>query len=931
LGLTFLYSGDSFGKNGTFSIFFFSFKTFIRGDQMVLYRQWMFRFIVMFIVLILLSSGSNAIYAVSQEQTLDLVPVPKKISLGQGWLGIDSGFRVALTGFTEPRLDRAVHRLLERLMTQTGIPLPARLEEDVSKAVLEIKCAGPGEKIQSVREIEAYILEITSARALLEAPTPLGVLHGIETFLQLVQVGTEGFYVPAVRIQDEPRFPWRGLLIDVCRHWMPLDVVKRNLDGMAAVKLNVLHWHLSEDQGFRVECKSFPKLHEMGSDGNYFTQDQIREVVEYARDRGIRVIPEFDMPGHTTSWLVGYPELASAPGPYEIERHWGVFDPCMDPTKEELYEFLDVFIGEMAQLFSDEYFHIGGDEVNGKHWNANPDISSFKKRHGMKDNHDLQAYFNKRVQAIVKKHGKKMVGWDEIFHPELPNDVVVQSWRGPKALAEIAKKGYTGILSNRYYLDHQISAEQHYKVDPLSGDAAALIPDEQAFILGGEACMWAEFVNPETVDSRIWPRLAAVAERLWSPFRVNDADDMYRRLQNLDAKLDWTGMTHRTNYPKMLQRLAGEFPIEPLKVLADIVEPVKYYTRPNTKEYTQMTPLNRLVDAARPESLKAREFRQLVDEMLQSAPRYDTNRYVIEAMLKAWRDNHVQLLPVLESSFLLKEIMPLSQEVKELAEAGLRALQYLEQDQTPREKWLEQVKPLLERPKKPEYELEIKIVPAIRKMVETARLKREKRPPVANLPFLFLEDFEGGDARAWKPNLPQNWRVDSEEDSLAFHLTAPGEMGSIIAPTSWAVLKGFDVESFVLAGQVKCNADPVNPHRDMVIIFHVQDPTHFYYVHFSATSDDKHNIIGLVNGQDRVKINAEPAGKTVPRLLDSEYHDFRVSYDGKSGKILVFMDDMTTPLMTAVDRTFTHGLVGIGSFDDTGCFDNIKVWGKKIQ
>jgi hexosaminidase len=898
---------------------------------MVFCRQLMFRLIVMSILLVFLSLGLNAINPVSQKQTLDLMPVPKKISLGQGWMGIDSGFRVSLTGYTEPRLERVVHRLIERLMAQTGIPLPSRLEEDASKAVLEIQCTGPGEKMRSVREIETYTLEVTSAQAHLKALTPLGVLHGIETFLQLVQVGTEGFYVPVVRVEDEPRFPWRGLLIDVCRHWMPIEVIKRNLDGMAAVKLNVLHWHLSEDQGFRVECKSFPKLHEMGSDGHYFTQDQILEILEYAHDRGIRVVPEFDMPGHTTSWLVGYPELASAPGPYQIERHWGVFDPCMDPTKEELYEFLDVFIGEMARIFPDEYFHIGGDEVNGKHWNANPEIASFKKKHGMKDNHDLQAYFNKRVQAIVKKHGKKMVGWDEIFHPQLPADVVVQSWRGPKALAEIAKKGYMGILSNGYYLDHQLSAEQHYEVDPLSGEAAALSPDEKAFILGGEACMWAEFVNPETVDSRIWPRVAAVAERLWSPSRVNNTQDMYRRLQILDTNLDWIGLTHRTNYPKMLKRLTGKHPIDPLKVLADIVEPVKYYTRPGTKEYTQQTPLNRLVDAAGPESLKAREFRILVDEMLLSAPRYNKNRYIIEARLKEWRDNHTLLLPICESSYLLNEISPLSQEVKDLAEAGLRALQYLEQDQAPPEKWLKQVKPLLERPKKPDYELKIMIVRAIRKMVEAAQMKHEKKRPVANLPFLFLDDFEGGETQAWKPNFPQNWRVDTEEESRAFHLVAPGEMGAVVAPTSWAVLKGFDVGSFALTGQVKCKADPENPHRDMVIVFHFQDPTHFYYVHFSASSDDKHNIIGLVDGKDRVKINMEPAGKTVPRLLDSEFHDFRVSYDAESGKILVYMDDMITPLMTAVDKTFTYGLVGIGSFDDTGCFDNIKLWGKKIQ
>src|SRR5207245_5557125 len=168
------------------------------------------------------------------------------------------------------------------------------------------------------------------------------------------------------------------------------------------------HWHLSENQGFRIESKKFPKLHQLGSDGLYYTQDEVHELIAYARDRGIRVIPEFDMPGHSTSWFVGYPELASAPGPYQIERKWGVFDAAMDPTQDRPYKFLDQFSGEMAALFPDQYFHIGGDEVNGKQWDANPKIQEFRRSHGMKSNQDLQAYFNKRVQAIVSKQKKTM-------------------------------------------------------------------------------------------------------------------------------------------------------------------------------------------------------------------------------------------------------------------------------------------------------------------------------------------------------------------------------------------------------------------------------------------------------------------------------------------------------------------------------------------
>jgi hexosaminidase len=200
-----------------------------------------------------------------------------------------------------------------------------------------------------------------------------------------------------VSIQDRPRFRWRGLLIDSARHFQPLDVIRRNLDAMAAVKLNVLHWHLSDNQGFRIESKRYPKLHGLGSDGHYYTQDEVRGVIAYAQARGIRVVPEFDMPGHGTSWLVGHPELGSAPGPYAIERKPGVMDPTLDPTREEVYRFLDRFLGEMAALFPDAYLHIGGDENEGKHWAANPRIQAFMQRaHGLQDKHALQAYFNRR-------------------------------------------------------------------------------------------------------------------------------------------------------------------------------------------------------------------------------------------------------------------------------------------------------------------------------------------------------------------------------------------------------------------------------------------------------------------------------------------------------------------------------------------------------
>lgn len=649
----------------------------------------------------------------ADNHDLNLMPQPAEISVGQARLAIDGTFRVALAGYQGPRLQAAAARLVERLSRQTGMPLSDQLETDPAKATLVIQCDHAGETVQSVKEDESYSLEVTPQQARLTAQTPVGALRGIETFLQLVNLDTQGFAVPALRINDRPRFPWRGLMIDAGRHWMPMNVIKRNLDGMAAVKLNVFHWHLSENQGFRVESKVFPKLQEMGSDGHYYTQQQVKEIIAYARDRGIRVIPEFDMPGHSTAWFVGYPELASAPGPYTIERHWGVFDPAMDPTREEVYNFLDKLIGEMAALFPDEYFHIGGDEVNGKQWNSNPRIQAYMREHGMKSNDDLQTYFSTRVQALVKKHGKKTIGWDEVLHPGVPKDIVVQSWRGQESLAAAARQGYMGILSNGYYIDLMYPASQHYVVDPLEGATAGLTAEEKARILGGEATMWSEYVTTETVDSRIWPRTAAIAERFWSPESVKDFDSMYRRLAVESRRLEWLGLTHRSYYSLMLERLAGEQSAHTLEFLADIVEPVKGYSRDKSRNYTSFSAYNRLVDAVHPESDAARIFAGLVND-------WANNKTQIKRQLTAWRDNNAELVPLMQPNALLQEDVPLAQDVSALAAAGLQAVDYLESGKPAPQPWVVEQTALLERAAQPRAELLIMIVPSIRKLVELA-------------------------------------------------------------------------------------------------------------------------------------------------------------------------------------------------------------------
>lgn len=560
---------------------------------------------------------------------------------------------------------------------------------------------------------------MTGSGAELSAATTLGVMRGLQTFLQLVQMTSNGFAVPAVVIEDKPRFPWRGLMIDSSRHFMPVDVIKRNLDGMAAVKLNVFHWHLSDNQGFRVESNKFPKLQEMGSDGLYYTQEQVREVIAYAAERGIRVIPEFDMPGHSTAFFAGYPELASAPGPYTIERHWGVFDPAMDPTRESTYKFLDVFIGEMAKLFPDQFFHIGGDEVNGKQWDGNPKIQEFMHSHNLKNNTDLQAYFNTRVQKIVARHGKIMEGWDEILRPDLPKDIVVQSWRGQQSLGQAAQQGYRGLLSYGYYLDLMQPASQHYAVDPFGDGAASLSDADKQKILGGEACMWAEFVSPENVDSRIWPRMAAIAERLWSPQDVTDINSMYARLAVVNTWLDNYQLTQNTNYEVMLHHMAGTDAVAPLKTLADVVEPVKGYMRERLPplDASSVTPLNRLIDAARPESIPARNFSNLVNEFVSGKLKPGLEEG-IRASLTSWRGNGEDLGGLGQNSSIVQEALPIGQNLSALAGAGLQALDYLDRGEKAPPDWTNQQLTLIQQALQPKAQVFLMVAGPVQKLIQ---------------------------------------------------------------------------------------------------------------------------------------------------------------------------------------------------------------------
>ena len=644
------------------------------------------------------------------ESSPPIMPLPAHVEQGEGEFIIDGNFGVTLKGYKEPRLERAQQRFLELLSRETGIPLWR--EARVNSPHFVVQTAGPSAPVQHLGEDESYHLEISTTDVQLTAPNPIGTLRGLQTFLQLVRVTPRSFSVPVVTIDDQPRFPWRGLLIDSGHRFVPIPVVKRNLDGMEAVKLNVFHWRFADDQGFHIESKKFPLLQRTGAGGFYYSQNEVREIIEYARDRGIRVVPEFDMPCHTKSWFLGYPELSSGQDP--------VKSSAIDPTRESTYRFLAGFISEMAALFPDSYFHAGGDECDPKEWEGNPRIHEFMRAHSIKDGAALQAIFTARVEKIIAGQRKIMVGWDEILQPGTPKDVVIQSWRGPESLAQAARTGYRGVLSSGYYIDLNQSAAEHYEVDPLGASAAPLTAEQKARVLGGEATMWTDIVSHENLDNRVWPRTAAIAERLWSPQDIQDVDSMYARLAIISQRLDYYGLRHRLITEEMLERMTGDPDPEPLRVLAAVVQPPRLYQRQDLRAFTDFTPLNRLDDAVAPESGTAREFNNLAKRIASGKATPEDWQHARESLV-LWRDNDAKLQPLLRRSFLTQDLAPVSHNLSQVAEIGLQALDDLQGNRPTTAEERQRNVEFLQLAAKPQAVLLLMVAPSVELLVQATR------------------------------------------------------------------------------------------------------------------------------------------------------------------------------------------------------------------
>lgn len=392
---------------------------------------------------------------------LPLMPWPQQVEqpASGGKLVLDRQLTLQISG---DYLAGAEQRWRQRIARQTGWelePQPAQVANPTIRIIIE-QAVDPKPLPDSD---ESYRLDVTEQGVTLNAHSRFGAMRGMETLLQLIQNDSQNSAIPLVSISDKPRFPWRGVLIDSARHFMPLETIKRQIDGIAAARMNVFHWHLTDDQGWRFASSHYPQLQQQASDGLFYTQDQMKSIVRYAADRGIRVVPELDLPGHASAIAVAMPELIAAPGPYSMERGWGVFEPLLDPTRDEVYRFIDTLVGEMAEIFPDPYLHIGGDEVDASQWQASAQIQKFMQQHNLKDEHALQAWFNARVEKILEKHQRQMVGWDEIYHPDLPRSILIQSWQGQDALGAVAKDNFRGILSTGFYLDQPQPAAYHYR------------------------------------------------------------------------------------------------------------------------------------------------------------------------------------------------------------------------------------------------------------------------------------------------------------------------------------------------------------------------------------------------------------------------------------------------------------------------------------
>jgi hexosaminidase len=626
---------------------------------------------ILFVLLLFFSFSP----AFAQEK-LNLMPLPLEFEKGEGSFVFNDQTSIAVNGVQNERSLQYADKIYRRISQKTGIFFKQDYltkENNPSNSTIVVNIEREGK--HEFTEDESYTLTVNSDQITINSTTDFGAFHALETLYQLVEVANGEYVVNSCKISDKPRFAYRGLMLDVSRHFLNVDDVKKQIDLMSSVKLNVLHWHLADDQGFRVEIKSRPELHLKGSDGKYYTHTQIKDVISYASDRGIIVIPEIDVPGHASAILTAIPEIASKKMEYKIERNAGIFRPVLDPTNPMTYEVMEDIFAELAELFPCKYIHIGGDENAGLDWLENKGIAQFMKEHKLAKPHDLQAYFNVKLHAILKKYNKEMMGWEEIQSPEIPKSSIIHAWRGVNegmepggSLIKAAKEGYTTVLSNGFYIDLLLPAKEHYSTE-LIPDPSKLTDEEQARILGGEATMWAELVTDLSIDSRIWPRTAAIAERLWSAKSLTqDVDYMYERLDYVSSQLELIGSEHIRNRDLIIRNISNNVNFDAVKLLVESCEPMKIYSRnPGGTMYQTYSPYTKFADAANTDAPEKRRLSKLIAEYKNGSK---LAKESMKLMFDKWIANHNLILESIEASPQLKEVEKKSENLKVLGEIG---------------------------------------------------------------------------------------------------------------------------------------------------------------------------------------------------------------------------------------------------------------------
>jgi hexosaminidase len=479
-----------------------------------------------------------------QDPPATIIPAPTELQLGEGFFRLTPSTRIVIS----PKDDElaSIGRLLAEAIREVDPVSDART--GTVHLTLDRSSTSLGD--------EGYRLSVTEDSIALTAMRPAGLFYGVQTIRQLLPVAPEGAgAIPCVEIVDVPRFAWRGMLLDCGRHFMSKDFVKRYIDLLAYHKMNTLHWHLTEDQGWRIEIKSYPKLTEVGAwrsyeDGTrysgFYTQDEIREVVEHASRRYVRVVPEIELPGHSVASLAAYPEHSCTGGPFAVETNWGVHKDVYCAGKERTFEFLEKVLTEVIELFPGPHVHIGGDECPKDRWKACSDCQARIVAEGLEDEHELQSYFIRRIERFLSSKGRRLIGWDEILEGGLAPEATVQSWRGMEGAIAAARSGHDAIVSptSHAYFDYDIGTtdlRRVYSFEPIPPELTAA---ESRHILGGECNMWTERAPQETLDSKVFPRILAMAERLWSPKTRNNYLEFHRRVRAHYARLDRLGVAY---------------------------------------------------------------------------------------------------------------------------------------------------------------------------------------------------------------------------------------------------------------------------------------------------------------------------------------------------------------------------------------------------